>query len=490
MFSLSGRKNRIFLVSSQNDTVLGATFTKKGGRYHIGRVQKIQDIQHMRCASCRILLHSPQANIIHDYFPKAKPQVLEMMLDDRIRKEGFLAADASFSHAFKVTKTAGKRQQILVVSLPTQLVERAFDIAEDTRARRLKGITPVPAALAALMGRVCDKPVMAVIMRNSSCEFLVCHRGLPLMMQASPVERDSPDAPAMLLEGMKAVARRAQRALGVSVETVLFLGHGVDYSSVVSEGFQVLKPDISRFVSAEDPADLTRYPEFAGALFAGRQLDYIPQSWHLSYRIQDAACYAGLAAGAAGLFMACLTLNMQKDVEKYRTLYAEQHQKVSKATVRILGMLPDSTEKAGFEKLMGYWKQNLKEPRLDDTLLKIAQALPLNTNIERFRAMRQNPSNTGQGAETRPPLPVPGLPAPSSVKEPASSSPVSAAPITYEMDIITRGDFQEVRTRFEHSIENLRKWFILTDITWRYDQDTARGFMKCSFDTREPEEKS
>jgi hypothetical protein len=149
-------------------------------------------------------------------------------------------------------------------------------------------------------------------------------------------------------------------------------------------------------------------------------------------------------------------------------------------------MLPDSTEKAGFEKLMGYWKQNLKEPRLDDTLIKIAQALPLNTNIKHFRAIRKNPADTGQGTETNLLLPVPGIPAPSPTKEPASPAPVSSAPMTYEMDIVTRGDFQDVRTRFEHSIENLRKWFILTDITWRYDQDTARGFMSAVLTQENP----
>ena len=495
MFNLSGRKNRIFLVSSQSSSILAATCFRKRGRFHIGRVQKMGKNPDLRCGSCRILLHSPQTSILQDYFPKSRPEILEMMLDDRIREEGFLAADASLSHAFTVTGSTGKKQQLLVVSLPSQLVETAFDIIEESRVRRLRSVTPVPAALSALMGRVTEKPVMAVIMRNSSCEFLVCHRGLPLMMQASPVEHDSPDAPAMLLEGMKAVARRALTTHNINLENVLLLGHGIDYSSIVTQGFHVLKPDISRFVSAENPADLTSYPEFAGALLAGSRLDYVPRIWRLSCGIQDAACYAALAAGMAALFMAGAAFNIQKDVDRYRTSYTEQYRKVSRASVQVLGMLPDSKEKAGLEKLMGYWKQNLREARLDDTLLKIAEALPPGTQIDHFRAWRKGTPDSARTspaavppARSAPYLPVAPVLDPS--PEAAPAEPAFSAPMAFEMDVITRGEFTDARTRFEHSVEKLRKWFIITDITWEYDQDTSMGVMKCSFEMKHREETS
>ncbi len=497
MFSLSGRKNRIFLISSRNSAVLGATCTMKRGRYHLGRVEEITDISSIKSGSCWILLHSPQANIIQDYFPKAKPEILEMMLDDRIREDGFFATDASFSHTFTVTASSGRKQQILAVSMPSHIVESAFDIAEESRASRLRGVVPVPAALSSLMGSLTDEPVMAVVMRDNSCELLVCHRGLPLMMQASPVEHDAPDASDRLFENMRMVASRIKKTHNMNLKKVLFLGQGVDYSAIITQGFHVLKPDISRLVSAEVPSDLSRYPEFAGVLLSGRTLNYVPQSWRLSYRIQDAACYAGLAAGLAALFMSFAAADMQKEVDAYRAMYTKQRQEVSHASVHVLGMLPDSEEKAGLEKLMGYWKQNLQEPRMDETLIKIARALAPGTDIDHFKAWRKDTSTDAKAFPVSP-LPVPPAYTPPA---PAGAEPVvhrqagpgarnTGIPMTFEMDLVTSGAFRDARERFEHSIEKMRKWFVINDINWKYDQDTHRGFMKCSFGIRQQEERS
>ncbi len=495
MFTLSGRENRIFLISSHNSAILGATCTMRHGRYHIGRVEEITDIADIRCGSCWILMHSPQTSIIQDYFPGHRPEVLEMMLDDRIREEGFFGADASFSHTFTVTASSGKKKQILAVSMPSHMVETAFDIAEETNVRRLRSVTPVPAALAALMGSVTEEPVMAVVMRNSSCEFLVCHHGLPLMMQASPVEHDAPDVSDRLFESMKMVAGRMKKTHNMDLRKVLFLGHGVDYSSMITHGFHVMKPDISRLVSAEEPADLSRYPEFVGVLLSGHGLNYVPQSWYWSYRIQDVAFYAGLAAGLAALFMSFLSVDMHREVVAYRTLYMKQRQKVSQASVQVLGMLPESSEKAGFEKLMGYWKQNRQEPRMDETLIKIARALAPGTDIDHFKSCRKDTSSADASSSSPLPVPAASAPPPAAMGvEPAVSGQAgpddtaTGTPMMYEMDLITTGDFRDARARFEHSIENLRKWFVITDITWKYDQNSSQGTMKCRFKIRHQQE--
>ena len=486
MFSRFRRQNWIFLLSSLDDTIMGATFQKRGGRYQLGRIQEIKNPDNLRIGSCHILLHSPHANIMHDYFPVLKRGILEMMLDDRVREEGFLAADASYSHAYTVTSRAGKRQKVLAVSMPTRMVEKGMDLVETTGARRLLSIAPVPASLASLMYEISPEPVLAVIIRRHSCEFILCSKGLPYMMQASPVDQDSDNAMKMLLEGIKTVTKQASRTLNIKAAQVFFLGHGVDYSSVTKGGFSVLKPDLGRFVFAENPADLSRYPEFATALFAGKRLDYMPSGWRLAYRIQDTACYAGIAAGLAGILMTAQAFNIQDEVEGYRAHYRKHYQMVSQAASRLSGILPDQEEQGNLKKLLAYRRQNLEEPRLDSVLIKIARAMPEGTTIEHFKASRKGKDRDAPSAAAPLPAPAPE-PAPNGPSgSPDASSEATPdlvrATIRYEMDVVASGKFEDTRTRFEQTIRSLKKWFRITSVSWHYEADRRQGVMKCHFD--------
>ncbi len=486
MFSRFRRQNWIFLLSSIDDTIIGATFQKRGGRYQLGRIQEIENPGKLRVGSCHILLHSPHTNIMHDYFPVLKRGILEMMLDDRVREEGFLAADASYSHAYTVTSRAGKRQKILAVSMPTRMVERGMDLVETTGARRLLSIAPVSASLASLMYEISPEPVLAVIMRRRSCEFILCCNGFPYVMQASPVEQDSDNALEMLLEGLKTVAKQASSTLNINASQVFFLGHGVDYSHVISGGFSVLKPDLDRFVSAQNPTDLSRYPEFATALFAGKRLDYTPQGWRLAYRIQDTACYAGIAAGLAGILMTVQALNIQDEVESYKAHYTKHYQMVAQAASRLSGILPDSEERDNLEKFLAYRRQGLEEPRLDAVLIKVAQAMPAGTTIKHFKASRKRKDKYAGSPAAPLPRPAPepapdgppGLPDASQAAKPE----LVRAPIKYEMDVVANGKFEDTRTRFEQAIQSMKKWFRITSVSWHYDEDRRQGVMKCHFD--------
>ncbi len=480
IFRFAKRRNWVLMLSSHARTVLGAPFIQHRGRYRLGRVREMEEPLNILCGSCRVLLHSPHTHIIHDYFPAAKTEILNMMLDDRIREEGFMAADAPFSHAFKVTASMRNRRQLLAVSLPSPLVERAFDMAEATKVRKLRGITSVPAALAALMAGIDDEPVITVTLGNNSCEFLVCHMGLPLMMQATPVDQASPDVPSLLLQGLKAVVQRMNRISSISLKNIVFLGHGVDYSIFIREGFHVLKPDLARLVDAENPADLLCYPEIAGALLAGSALDYMPRSWRTAYRIQDMTSCAAMAAGIAAIVMTASGFSMQRDVEKYRSHYTKQSVKVSRTAVRVRDMLPRSSETAVLERLMVLWKQNLQEPHIDDVLIKIAEALPPSVKIDHFQAVRETGTTSGDTAPPAP-IPVPGVQrTPVSPDRAGESVSAPPAPMTYRMTMVTHGDFVAARTRFENTIKALKEVFLMKNVKWQYHEGNSQGTMNCT----------
>ncbi len=488
IFKLLRIRNRIIFISSLNDRILTATYEKKGDVFHIGPISEVERSENLTCASCHILLHSPQASIIQDYFPMARSEALKMILDERIREEGYLSADATFSHAFKVTGHAKGKQQLLVVSLPSVLVDRALETAETLKVKRLQGITSVPAALAVLAGKISEQPVLSVIIRNGSCEFLICHQGLPILLQASPAENDSPEFSATLMQSMKAVVQRAERSHGLRVNRVLFLGQGVDYSAVVEQGFQVLKPDFSRFVTAENPADLSRFPEFAGALLQGGRMDYLPRSWRMAYRLQDVTCFTAMGAAVAGIVLLSISVNMQKELKHYRGLYQRQMQQVTDYSMRLKAMLPPEKEVQHLETIMDYWEKSADEPRIGDILTRIANALPQDIRIERFDAHRSHASqqHQNQGKLHPPASAVPGSDAPGPPQQTASlhNTRLPDSPVTFEMNLVTSGNFTEARSRFEQTVKRLGKWFELSDINWKYHENSNTGTMECKFQTK------
>ncbi len=488
IFRLLRVSNRIILFSSLSDSLLTATYEKRGKVFHIGPITEVQTTENLECACCHILLHSPQASIIQDYFPRARSEVLKMMLDERIREEGYLSADATFAHAFKITGQANGKQQLLVVSLPSTLVDRALQTAEALRVKRLKGITSVQAAIAVLAGKISEQPVLSVTIRNGSCEFLICHQGLPILLQASPAEKDPQEFSATLMQSMKAVVQRAERSHGIRVSRVMFLGQGVDYSAVVEQGFQVLKPDFSPFVTAENPADLTRFPEFAGVLLQDRHMDYLPGSWRMAYRLQDATCLMAMGAAVAGIVLLSISANMQKELKQYKELYQRQMQQVTDYSRKLKAMLPPEKEVQHIETIMDYWKKSTDEPRIDDILKRIANALPQSVRIKGFDAHRDHASqqHQDQGKLHPPANTVPGSDAPGLTQQTASlhNTRLSGSPVTFEMNLTTSGNFTEARSRFQQTVERLGKWFELSDINWKYHENSNMGTMECKFHTK------
>ena len=479
MFRRQARKDWIVLLSSQTDKVFAAPCQGQKGRMRIGALREIEDPGKIRCNTCYILLHSPQTFILKDYFPVAKSDVLTMMLDERIRVEGFLGADVAFIHTFKKLSTAGKRQQLLVISQPALLLERAMNILDSMQARRVECITSVPAAVAAMMNAIVDEPVIAVLIRNNACEYLLCKDGIPEIMQVAPLDTSSSQVSSMLLQGLNAVVHRASSSLGVKVKNVILMGHGVDYSTVVSQGFQVLKPDFSRFFQADNPGDLLNYPELGGVLYAGPDLDFMPRSWRVCYSFEKFIDIGLVVAGLASALLIFGGYRVDGELKALQARYMEQYRKLAAMTERIEAMLPGSRETALMESLAALQKRSLEEPRIDDVLLSVAGCLPETVHIDSFRAERQN----------RPTKPVAGQgmanPArPSQAGMSGNANPASIAgsvsgELVFHVSFASEGEFYRIKTRFEHVLEKMVGVFRVSGMRWWYDEAGATGKMQC-----------
>ncbi len=488
MFGGRAMKDWIVLLSSQTEAVFAAPCRKHRGRMQIGELRQIEDAGKIRCNSCYILLNSPQTFMLRDYFPVAKPDVLEMMLDERIREEGFLGADVAFVHKFKKLSVSGKKQLLHVISLPALLLTRAMNILDAMRVRRVECIAAVPVAVAALMKAILDEPVIVVLVRRNSCEYLVCRDGMPEMMQVSPLDTSSSRVSGLLLQGLQAVAHRAGGALGLKVRNVVFMGSSVDYSTVASQGFHVIRPDFSRFFQAEQTGDLLNYPELGGVFYAGSEFDFMPRSWRACYSFERVADIGMMAAGLAAALLIYGGYRADSELRALKARYTSQYQKVAAIAEHIQVMLPDPRETSLMETLAALRKQNLEEPRIDDVLLSLAGCLPETVNIESFRARRQVSAQghaAGQGnagTARRNPASMPGQAAPA-----LSAGPVSGE-LVFHVSLASQGEFYRIKSRFEQVLEKMVGVFQVSAMRWWYDEDGATGRMQLDLKPRTTEE--
>ena len=443
------------------------------GTIRAGRLLQLSDLS--RLGSSRVIYVIPSERILisREAFPPLPKEILSLQVDERIRPIGPWPEGIDIHHCLHLLSKGIRQNEYATISLPAADVEAATSLAAAARFR-LQAAVPRAAAVAGLVSKLTDDPVLCCFLAEGIFEITAVEKGAPFYSQIAPIDDPGILDDKLVEQTIFSVRQIIDSRFRKSVKkTVFFNRYGHDVPDKIGET-QIWKPDWSRVIQTEQPETISRYPELAGALFAHKSFNCLPPAWQNACRI---CCLNRLAATAAlaGSLALCLSgIYLHGKENKLISQYDRTLQEVQAYKAAINEVLPDKEATDNLSRLLHIWQRAEQQPRMEKVLMDISGCLPESVAIAEFKTEREKAQNS---MEKRGPEPAgeDGIPG-----QPKGAAPeIYEAPLVMHLFLTSKGNFQEIRTRFEKSIAGLKANFPVTGIQWIYKEDKRTGVLNC-----------
>ncbi len=434
-----------------------------------------------------VSLISRRAGVLRAALPRMKRDVMRLQIEDRLRQEIYPGQEVDFTYRHIQGKGVGDGVSLTLVAMETAPVARVLSWAVRRPRLRLRSVVPESVAVAGLMARLTAKPVLILAVREGWMEVSAVEGGVPLYRQAVPLPEGA------LADGLidwSGVDRSFMVALQTALRRgpeeihgfVVIGGDGLETPEEIA-GVKRWVPPLQRVVLAGEPISYLDSCHLLGAPFIRRELNFLPKSFEIAYSWRKACNIAAsiLMAGAVGLSGWTWRLSaMDRAAEReYRSLKGEVAAKASSISER----LPRGREESLLRRFISIYEQERRAPRPSRILLNIASLLPGDVQIAGFVMER----NRGEGSSS-----ASGAASPRS----ASAAPVfqgggpraaasgggGEAALKVSVTFESRGDFFEVKRRFQGLSDGLRRRFSVKELKWTYDRKKKMGELRCSLE--------
>jgi len=425
------------------------------------------------------VIHSERILITTESFPSLKPEMLNVQLDERIRPLAPWPEDIPVHYCVHLIERSGRFNSYIVISLPERDIQKTVKPIAET-GFRIQQCVPHVAAIAAFTGRLTDDPVLACIFDGSYLEILFAEKGLPYYSQISPLDDEILDFD-LMGQAIFNVRQIIDSRFNKSVKKTLFFSKKeMALPDSIGEE-EIWRPDLASLLETDHPDIAWKFPELLGAPYVSKDFDCLPSDFKTSYLIQDinrvaaSLAFGGLVIlGATGVYLSGQKAKVMADYQQLNSMVNSRKEKV-------LAQLPDEQDVRNIAEVIRVIKAVSKEPPLDSLLYSIALSVPERVVIDELKINR---------AETEQAEVGPGLPPPDAFTGGAQAVQHSEKnadvffdkPLVMTLKLVTKGEFQQVKTRLEKAVDLLAMRFNVGHIKMEYREEISQGELACQLE--------
>ncbi len=422
-----------------------------------------------------LVIHSERIAISTESFPPMKQELLMLQIDERVRPVGPWAEDTILHHCTYLLDKDSSLNSFVIISLPETDIRNVLSSLTGTGLRINRCVTHV-AAVAALAGQLTDEPIISCILDKSYLEILVTEKGIPYYSQISPIDDQLVDFD-IIAQAVFNVRQIIDSRFNKSVKkTLIFSKEKLDIPDKLGEE-KIWRPDFD-FVSGGNHDIVWRFPQLIGALFVPKSFDCLPEDLRFSYLIQDinkVAVFVALSGvailGASGLYLSNQHVKVLADFQQLDS-------SVENRKTELIKKMPGRDEASSVAHVLKVINSVSKEPPLDALLYSLALSVPEDVIIDEIKIDRKPDQNMQSPAEA----PSPEMLSQESASQLEGHEADKAffdMPLTVWLRFLTSGDFQQVKTRLEKTVDLLGAKFEVSNIKMEYKEDTGQGQLSC-----------
>ncbi len=406
-------------------------------------------------------------------------ELMKLQLDERIRPLGPWTEDTALYHCVHTIQSTGNLNSYVIVSLPEHDIQKIIELAIEA-GMRIEKCVPHVASIAALMGRLTKEPVMACIFNNTYLEILVAQKGIPYYSQISPLDDELFDVE-LIHQAILHVRQIIDSKFNKTVKKTLFF-NAKDIP--LPDHFlkeEVWRPNLDNFVKGAKADVVWKFPELIGAAFVSKDFDCLSPELKSSYLIRDIN-KAAVSLALGGLIILGATgnyLSVQKD--KVQVKYEQLTTTIKKRKEEVLAKLPEKEEIKNFKQIVRVINEVAKEPSLDTLLYSIAASVPEKVIIDQLHVKRSEIQQTDTKEEIPPPEAFSGENISPDLNQQETNN-FFQRPLVVTLKFLTKGDFQQVKTRLEKTVDLLGNKFQVDHIRIEYKEETGEGHLACQFE--------
>jgi hypothetical protein len=483
-----------------------APFTIKGGKRCF---KKVVSASEPRCPDsvCKIFsaIHSRNANLLVTNFPKMKPDLLKIQVEERLRQESIIGDDLPLNIAFKSIGGGANMKRLIAAGVPAQDVEPILQM-EAAAKGALRVLLPSFFAISALFGALTEQAVLVVVCHKEYIELLVVKDGLAWIHQIMPVSGPW-GLPEMLeakdlTQGIQQVGQRCKRNFNFTPTRLVCLGLKPSQVPKRIGGQEVWRPEFKDLLVLEDQDDFYLYPAVLGAAFSKGEFNLVPDSWSLSFRVQQAASIMACTLAAGSLLLAGGALGLHYKNSQMEAQYLRAAEVLRQKARRLESMLPPDGVKSEIERISWLKARAASDPKPHELLLAVGALLPSKFKIESLSVQRaeggqEDAGLAGDGhghgsAASGPVFQVahrpesdpgdPDGPAAQAVNQGGISTSAAerllTMPLKVSLVLVTRGDFSASKALFQHTVTRLSRHFSIEDSRWQFKEAESLARME------------
>ncbi len=382
------------------------------------------------------------------------------------------------SHCMHIREKGTSLNSYTIISLPQSDIEQNLRAAQDANIRITRCV-PHVASISALTGRLTNEPVMACFLAMGYLEILVAEKGIPYYSQISPIDLELGIDLDLLSQAIFNVRQIINSRYNKEVEKILFFSKEDDPLPDKIGEEVVWKPQLKGLMGEDDQAFFWKYPELIGAPFVTEDFNCLPKQLKAIYLIQDLdKAVAGVSAaglvllGASAFF---LVNEQAKALSRYNRLHSATMAKKAQIDTR----MPRAEELQKLTQITRVWESVKKERPIDTLLYAIASHIPKNVVIQEMSVKRKGDVGRHEGHQEIPPPEHFVSPQRTGMESDAGLQAFYQRPLVIHLELYTRGEFQEVKTRLQRAANLLGAKFTVSNVTMKYQEDQGCGYLHC-----------
>ena len=473
------RKKRIWVAGTTGKGQFDCLCLKHArGSVKVEEHKSCKALSELPARAITLVIHSERLLISTESFPPLKEDILQLQAEERIRNLGPWNEDTPLSHCIHLREKGSSLNSYTIISLPQSDIEQNLKAAQEANIRITRCL-PHVASISALTGRLTNEPVMVCFLAMGYLEILVAEKGIPYYSQISPIDLELGMDLDLLSQAIFSVRQIISARYNKEVQKVLFLSkeEGPLPDKIGEE--EVWQPQLKDLVGEDDEAFFWKYPELIGAPFVSEDFDCLPKQLKTTYLIQDLnKAVAGVAAaglvllGASSFF---LVNERSKALSRYNRLYSATLAKKAQVDTR----MPRADELKKLTLLARVWDSVRKEGPIDRLLYAIASHIPENVVIQEMSVKREGGENRRQETQEIPPPEHFVSPQSPGMESDSGDKAFYQRPLVVHLELYTKGQFQEVKTRLQRAVNLLGRKFAVSNVTMKYQEDQDRGYLHC-----------
>jgi hypothetical protein len=479
------RKACLFVAERKGDGAwLRLAVLRDGRRPVFGRIEEISGDAPVKTGDLSLVVHSRQTYILHEAFPNVKHDLLILQINDRLRQSGLWAAGpGGLAHCIRPVAGHDGQRLYSILSLPKDDLGPFLSLGL-RKGVRLRAATSAVAAISAFLKVITHEPVLAACFLDEGLELIAAQNGLPVYLQFVPPGPEGRFDGAMIANTFDIVLQTVRRVHEIEIKRIVILGPNSHLCPEAIGEYSLWTPDWGAFFKTDEPSLIPLYPALFGAYFIDSAFDFVPASWHLSWRIQVASQWMATAAAVGGIifFTAGLyvdeTINagLQSEMAALKGAVIQERDALQK-------VLPQGSERDSLQMFVDLMARYERQPRLDTMMLALTQALPEGVSISELKIERGQAQGNGAQPQAAQQAPV-QMQTQGGASQEANGSGVQGLldrPLEIKLVLFASGDYGQCRDRFNGAAKAIQcgGMFTIQDIRWEYDEKAGQGRFSC-----------